>query len=270
MCPPDPTPVDRWGCRDRNPPSEVWRPRRRAPANPRRPAWEDGCKLETKNIAFLGTSFWRLRVPRFHPMLSSRLKRRANGAHETALTLPVRCRSDEALVGIGGRDFEVAFRWRMAGIAMPSFRTPPFPSTTPSRPEPPARRRKSWASVLVETPNCIVDFRIAVPMSRTIQPDRALRDIRFASSPDAYERIQSGSPSAARGTPPGWGRGGLPKPLSRAGRNSLAGGFQGRRAPGRFARDQCGAQQHRLRPRGRSLGFNHAQCQFRRPLSDAG
>ncbi len=51
-------------------------------SNPRRPAWEYDSKLETKNIAFPGTSFWRLRIPRFHSGLSSRLKRSTNGAHK--------------------------------------------------------------------------------------------------------------------------------------------------------------------------------------------
>ena len=34
-----------------------------------RPAWEDDSKLETKNIAFPHTSFWRLRIPGFHSVL---------------------------------------------------------------------------------------------------------------------------------------------------------------------------------------------------------
>src|SRR5580658_11100171 len=49
----------------------------RRDSNPRRPAWEYDCKLETKNIAFPGTSFWRLRIPSFHSVLSSWI----NGAH---------------------------------------------------------------------------------------------------------------------------------------------------------------------------------------------
>jgi len=49
-------------------------------SNRRRPAWEDDSKLETKNIAFPGTSFWRLRIPRFHSVLSSPIKRSTNGA----------------------------------------------------------------------------------------------------------------------------------------------------------------------------------------------
>ena len=58
------------------------RERGRRDSNRRRPAWEDDSKLETKNIAFPGTSFWRLRIPRFHSVLSSRLKRSTNGAHQ--------------------------------------------------------------------------------------------------------------------------------------------------------------------------------------------
>jgi len=46
----------------------------------RKPFWEDDCKLETRNIAFPCTSFWRLRIPRFHSVLSSRRKRSTNGA----------------------------------------------------------------------------------------------------------------------------------------------------------------------------------------------
>jgi hypothetical protein len=56
----------------------------RPDSNRRRPAWEDDCKLETKNIAFPGTSFWRLRIPSFRPVLPSRIKRSTNGAHELA------------------------------------------------------------------------------------------------------------------------------------------------------------------------------------------
>ena len=43
---------------------------------------EYDCKLETKNIAFPGTSLWRLRIPRFHSVLCSLHKRSTNGAHE--------------------------------------------------------------------------------------------------------------------------------------------------------------------------------------------
>jgi len=39
------------------------------PVAARVPAWEDDSKLETKNIAFPCTSFWRLRIPRFHSVL---------------------------------------------------------------------------------------------------------------------------------------------------------------------------------------------------------
>ena len=45
----------------------LWSGRRGS--NPRRPAWEDDSKLETKGIAFPGTSFWRLRTPSFHSVL---------------------------------------------------------------------------------------------------------------------------------------------------------------------------------------------------------
>ena len=38
---------------------KTWSGRRGS--NPRRPAWEYDSQLETKNIAFPGTSFWRLR-----------------------------------------------------------------------------------------------------------------------------------------------------------------------------------------------------------------
>jgi hypothetical protein len=66
-------------------------------SNPRRPAWEYDSKLETKSIAFPGTSFWRMRIPRFHSVLPSRLKRSTNGAHLTAhphgSTIPVGDRS---------------------------------------------------------------------------------------------------------------------------------------------------------------------------------
>jgi hypothetical protein len=48
------------------------------------PAWEGDSKMETKNIAFPCTSFWRLRIPRFHSVLPSRLKRSTNGAQESS------------------------------------------------------------------------------------------------------------------------------------------------------------------------------------------
>ena len=49
------------------------------------PVEEYDSKLETKNIAFLCTSFWRWKIPRFHSGLSSRLKRSTNGAHKSKI-----------------------------------------------------------------------------------------------------------------------------------------------------------------------------------------
>jgi hypothetical protein len=46
----------------------------RRDSNPRRPAWEDDCKLETKNIAFPGITFWRKNLPSFRSVPSPALK----------------------------------------------------------------------------------------------------------------------------------------------------------------------------------------------------
>src|ERR1035438_10477296 len=66
---------------------KTWSGRRGS--NPRRPAWEYDCKLETKSIAFPGTSFWRLRIPRFHSMLSSRIKRNTRQSEHLQAQLPL-------------------------------------------------------------------------------------------------------------------------------------------------------------------------------------
>ena len=73
---------------------------RRRGSNPRRPAWEDDCKWETKNIAFSGTSFWRLRIPRFHSVLSSGRKRSTNGARRIRRWSPRALEGFFAWVGI--------------------------------------------------------------------------------------------------------------------------------------------------------------------------
>jgi len=57
---------------------KTWSGRRGS--NPRRPAWEDDSELGTKNVAFPGTSFWRLRMPSFHPVFRPGSHRSTHGA----------------------------------------------------------------------------------------------------------------------------------------------------------------------------------------------
>ena len=66
----------------------------------RMPAWEDDSKLETKNIAFPCTSFWRLRIPRFHAVLPSPRKRSTRmGKSSPSESSVSDCRVDKRSIG---------------------------------------------------------------------------------------------------------------------------------------------------------------------------
>lgn len=66
---------DAYGCRGETP----WPSTEELRCN-----WEDEGELETKNIGFLGASFWRLRIIRFHSVPPSLIKRSTRMGDEVA------------------------------------------------------------------------------------------------------------------------------------------------------------------------------------------
>ena len=78
------------------------------------PAWEGDSKMETKNIAFPCTSFWRLRIPRFHSVLPSRLKRSTNGAQESSDSSGP-CGFAETIIQLGSNNHVMELIGRASG-----------------------------------------------------------------------------------------------------------------------------------------------------------